>query len=66
MRVKVNGEQCSGQGRCAKYDPVTYPLDDNGFNAQRGAEIEVRPGMEEAAIRGMKACPERAIKIIDS
>jgi ferredoxin len=36
MRVKIDGEHCTGHGRCAKYAPNVYRLDDDGYNADRG------------------------------
>ncbi len=64
MRVKVDEALCSGQGRCWKYAPNVYDLDDAGFNVARGQEIEVPAGEERAATMGMKACPERAITLV--
>lgn len=61
MRVRVDGDLCSGQGRCWKFAPAVYELDDEGFNVARGRAIDVREGEEKAATLGMKACPERAI-----
>ena len=65
MRVKINDEHCTGHGRCAKYAPNVFKLDDNGYNADRGGEVEVPAGEEENAKRGMKSCPEQAITLVD-
>jgi ferredoxin len=65
MRVKIDGEHCTGHGRCAKYAPNVYRLDDDGYNADRGSEIDVPPGEEENAKRGMKSCPEQAITLVE-
>ncbi len=65
MRVKIDGEHCTGHGRCAKYAPNVYKLDDDGYNADRGSEIDVPPGEEENAKRGMKSCPEQAITLVE-
>ena len=65
MRVKIDGEPCTGHGRCAKYAPNVYRLDDDGYNADRGSEIDVPPGEEENAKRGMKSCPEQAITLVE-
>ncbi|PHX98287.1 MAG: ferredoxin [Rhodospirillaceae bacterium] len=64
MRVKIDGEHCTGHGRCAKYAPNVFILDDDGYNADRGNEIDVPEGEEENAKRGMKSCPERAITLV--
>jgi ferredoxin len=66
MRMKIDGENCSGHGRCAKYAPNVFRLDDDGYNADRGGEIEVPAGEEKAALMGMKACPEKAISVVES
>lgn len=65
MRMRIDGENCSGHGRCAKYAPNVFRLDDDGYNADRGSEIEVSADEEKAALMGMKACPERAITIVE-
>lgn len=62
MRMRIDGELCTGHGRCAKYAPEVYKLDDiDGYNLHRGTIIDVPAGQEKNAILGMKACPERAI-----
>ena len=65
MRMKVDGALCSGPGRCWKYAPDVFVLDDQGFNVAVGGEVDVPAGAEKAAEMGMKACPERAISIVD-
>jgi ferredoxin len=66
MRVKIDGETCTGHGRCAKYGPNVYFLDEvDGYNSHRGTVIIVPEGEERNATMGMKACPERAITVVD-
>jgi ferredoxin len=65
MRVRIDGENCTGHGRCAKYAPNVYRLDDDGYNIDRGSEIEVPVGEEDKARLGARACPERAITIVE-
>ncbi len=65
MRLKIDEVLCSGHGRCWKYAPDVFPIDDDGFNLLRGSIIEIPADQEEAATKGMKACPERAITMID-
>lgn len=65
MRVRIDGEHCTGHGRCAKYAPNVFKLDDDGYNADRGGEIEVPAGEEENARKGMKSCPEQAITLVE-
>jgi ferredoxin len=64
MRVKIDGENCTGHARCFKYAPHVFDLDDDGYNADRGGEVEVAPGQEAAAHQGIKSCPERAITLV--
>lgn len=65
MRMKIDENLCSGQSRCWKFAPEVFELDDEGFNAARGGIVPVPPGLEKEAARGMKACPERAITLLD-
>jgi ferredoxin len=66
MQVKIDAVLCSGHGRCAKFAPSVYKLDDNGYNADRGRTLEVPADQEAAARKGAKLCPERAIAILDT
>jgi len=43
---------------------VLFELDDNGYI--RFAEKLVPEGLEELARRGVRACPERALKLSDT
>lgn len=66
MQMRIDGETCTGHGRCAKYAPNVYRLDEvDGYNADRGTIITVPEGDEKNAAMGMKACPERAIMMVD-
>ena len=65
MKVKINGDLCTGHGRCAVVAPQFYKLDDNGYNAERGKTVDVPAGLEAAARLGRQKCPERAITIIE-
>lgn len=66
MKAHIDETKCSGHGRCAKYAPNVFRLDDaDGYNADRGQTIDI-PSEEEAAAKlGIKSCPERAITAID-
>jgi ferredoxin len=63
MRIEVDVEACTGHGRCYTLAPEVYEPDDDGYCATRS--LAVRPGSEEAARRGARACPERAITVIE-
>ena len=63
MKIRIDQAQCVGHARCAAVAPEIFPLDDNGYIAVTG--IDVKPGQEDLARRGAKACPERVIHIIE-
>ncbi len=63
MRIKVIEGKCAGHARCAAVAPDIFELDDNGYI---GPEDKiVAPGDEAKAQRGVRACPERALVIVD-
>ena len=64
MRVRVDEARCSGHARCNATAPDVFPLDESGFNASRGSEVEVPGGLEEQAMTGLRNCPERAITVV--
>lgn len=66
MKVRVSPDLCCGAQRCAVVAPEVYQLVD-GFNALVTAteDYEVPPELESKALRGARACPESAIKILD-
>lgn len=66
MKVKIDGDLCTGHGRCCAVAPDFYQLDDNGYSAARGKTLDVPDGLESTARLGAKKCPERAIVIIET
>jgi ferredoxin len=64
MRVQVDRSRCQGHARCWAEASELYRLDDDGYSAVD--DVEVPPGLEEAARRGADACPERAIAIVEA
>jgi ferredoxin len=64
MRVQVNRARCQGHARCWAESPELFILDDDGYSALD--DVEVPPGLEDAARRGADACPERAIVIVEA
>jgi ferredoxin len=64
LRVHVDSERCQGHGLCAYYGPDIFELDDLGYS--KPGFREVREGLEAQALRGVQACPERAINIVES
>jgi|LakMenEpi03Aug12_release.lakeMendotaPanAssembly.Ray.scaffolds.fasta_scaffold703756_2 ferredoxin len=63
MKIIANRQRCSGHARCAAMAEQLFELDDNGYIGFD--ERTVPPGQEEAAQRGVRACPERALKLVD-
>lgn len=63
MKIRVIPGRCSGHARCAAVAPDVYRLDDDGYIAI--TEETVAPELEASAARGARACPERAIEIVE-
>jgi len=63
MQVKVNTSKCSGHGRCFAVAPHVYRLNGDGYNDTPNPVV--KEGLEEQARKGAKACPERAITIVE-
>ena len=63
MRIVVDGDLCSGQGRCYTRAPELLECDDEGFVTIKGSSMEVPPGLEDAARTAMRVCPEDAITL---
>lgn len=61
MKIKVDHKKCQGNARCWALAPDVYRLDDSGYIL--AGDIEVKPGMEDVARRGARACPERALSV---
>jgi len=65
MKLRVVPDLCCGAQRCVAVAPDVYKLAD-GYNALVGQpDWEVPAGLEPQAVRGARACPESAIKIIE-
>jgi ferredoxin len=63
MKIVVNKILCSGHARCGSIAPEVYELNDEGYIGFE--EKRVPPGLEAAARRGARACPERAITLVE-
>ena len=64
MRIKVDAELCSGQGRCYTVSPELFQSDDEGFVVQRGTEFDVAPRRRGCGAAGVASCPEGAISVV--
>jgi len=63
MRIKVDGSKCQGNARCWALAPDLFELDDEGYLGD--GVIDVPPGDEQRAARAARACPERALTILE-
>lgn len=61
--IKVDSTLCAGHARCGAVAPELYKLDDNGFCISDGERVA--KGNEQLAQRGARACPERAITLVE-
>ncbi len=63
MKIRVIEGKCSGQARCAAVAPDIFILDDEGY--LNIPELQITLEQETLARRGARACPERAISVIE-
>jgi ferredoxin len=61
MKIIADKTRCAGHARCAAVSETLFELDANGYI--RFAEKTVPEGQQELARRGIRACPERALRI---
>lgn len=62
MRIEVDGDACTGHGRCYSLAPDLFEADDDGYCATRS--LDVPPGQEGQAQLAVDSCPEGAIRVI--
>jgi ferredoxin len=62
MKIIVDHDRCQGHARCAAVAPGVYRLDEQGYN--RMPPFDVSPALQDDAVKGARACPERAIKVL--
>jgi len=63
VKIIARKEACAGHARCAAVAGEVYDLDDDGYIAF--TEKVVPEGLEMLAARGVKACPERILSIVE-
>jgi ferredoxin len=61
MKIVANRTRCAGHARCAAIAEQLFELDANGYIGFE--EKQVPPELQELARRGVRACPERALKL---
>jgi ferredoxin len=62
MKIVADRKRCAGHARCAAVSEL-FELDANGYIGFD--EKSVPQPLEAQAQRGVRACPERALKLID-
>jgi ferredoxin len=63
MKVIVDTGKCMGHARCVAVAPEVFTLNSDGYNAE--PEWPVAEGQEQKARRGVNACPERAMRLVE-
>lgn len=63
MRLTVDANLCSGQGRCYVLSPKLFTSDDDGYCLERGTSWQVPAGLEDSAQLAVDSCPEGAIVV---
>lgn len=63
MKIKADQRLCSGHARCAAVAPEIFNLTDDGYIGF--AEKVISPDQAAQARRGVRACPERALTLIE-
>jgi ferredoxin len=66
VKATVNGELCTGHGRCYSLAPEIFEPDDEGYSARRDTPLDIAPDDEELVQMAVKACPEGAISLAGS
>jgi ferredoxin len=64
MKIVANKTRCAGHARCAAVSGQVFELDENGYIGFE--EKQVPAELQEVARRGVRACPERALKLLEN
>jgi ferredoxin len=64
LKIVVDTTLCSGHARCNVVAGEIYRLDESGYCISNGDTVS--SGQEELARRGARACPERAITLVEA
>jgi len=63
MRIQVDGDRCTGHGRCYTLVPELFDADDEGHSKVLVDEVPV--GLEDRARTAAQNCPEQAISLVE-
>jgi ferredoxin len=59
VNVSVDDDRCAGHGVCTTICPEVFTLTDAGYSAVQLPEVPAE--FEDAVLRAVQSCPERAI-----
>jgi ferredoxin len=62
--LRVDADKCQGHARCNAVAPEVFELDEMGYTATRPGSVPAEK--EDAARRGVAACPERVLALEQS
>lgn len=63
LKIKLDTNLCSGHARCAALSPDVFELDDSGYCLPQDGPVSDE--LKESILRGVRACPERALELIE-
>lgn len=63
MKIRVDGDLCTGHGRCYMLAPEVYGEDERGHCAPLVHAVPAE--LREGARTGADACPEQAIELVE-
>lgn len=66
MRLSIDADKCMGHARCYSTAESLLSDDEEGFVAERGRTIDVPATLVDEAREAARACPERAIVLLDA
>jgi ferredoxin len=64
VKASVDGNRCTGHGRCYTMAPDVFDGDELGFNDLKGKTVDLMAELIDSARRGADACPEGAITVL--
>lgn len=64
MKLYADNDRCQANAVCASVDSDMFTLDEDGY-IDIGGSMELAPGQEETARKGVTICPTQALRIGD-
>jgi ferredoxin len=64
MKIEIDWTRCDGHGLCARLLPERISLDEWGFPLLPAPEVG--PSLERHARRTVAACPQLALRLVES